>query len=312
MSTESFHAIGIDVGGTKIAGALVRFPEAKIFFRQIIPTARNREHNVILNDVVRLTEELASEAKAQAISLQGIGVGLCELVDLQGHIFSGHSLELKEELLVEHLSPIAPVVLEADVRAAALAEAMFGAGRSLRVFLYVTIGTGISSCLVLDGEPFVGAHGATGTMASGPIERECSHCGHVSRDTLEEEASGPALVKRFNQQRSGAAQTGHDVLAAAARGDATAVKVLGSAGQFVGSTVALLVNVLDPEAVIVGGGLGLAQGLYWESFVQNVRQGIYSDLHRNIPILHATTGENAGLIGAAATLWKKFGSRFKS
>jgi len=306
MSCLPFHAIGIDVGGTKIAAGLVSFPEGEIFSRQIVPTSPHRGGQAVLDDAVRLAEVLAKTANAQGMILGGIGLGLCELIDPDGHIFSSHSIQLQEQSIVERLSHFAPIVLEADVRSAALAEAMFGAGRSLRIFLYVTIGTGISSCLMIEGRPFLGAHGATGTMASGSIETACERCGHVTRGTLEEVASGPALVARFHQHRPGMARTGQEVLAAAGAGDAQAFEVVHSAGRAVGTMVGFLVNVLDPEAVIVGGGVGLAEGPYWESLVQSARRVIYSDHHRTIPVVHALTGENAGLVGAAATVWKRF------
>src|SRR5205814_7187718 len=100
----------------------------------------------------------------------------------------------------------------------------------------------------------------TGTMASSPLSAPCEHCSRVSQRPLEEIASGPALVARYNQGRPGGAESGQAVLAAAAAGDALAAEVVRSAGAALGSTVALLVNVLDPEAVVVGGGLGLSDG----------------------------------------------------
>jgi len=226
------------------------------------------------------------------------------LVAPDGHIFSGHSIQLQKQSIVERLARFGPVVLEADVRAAALAEALFGAGRSFRIFLYITIGTGISSCLMIDGQPFVGAHGATGTMASTPMEIVSEKCGYVA-STLEEMASGPGLVARFNEHRPGAAHTGRDVLTAVSAGDVHALEVVCSAGKAVGATVGLLVNVLDPEAVIVGGGLGLSNGSYWDSFVKTVQSTIYSEACRKIPIVHAETGTSAGLLGAAATAWRR-------
>jgi glucokinase len=197
------------------------------------------------------------------------------------------------------------VKIEADVRAAALAEAIFGAGKPFEQFLYVTVGTGISCCLVLEGKPFTGARGAAGTMASSPVSVACELCGHVSRRTLEEIASGPALVARLNQRRLGSATSGEDVLAAAAAGQTNAVEIVRSAGVALGTTVGLLVNVLDPEAIVIGGGLGLSIGLYWETFITAVRRHIWSDVHRDLPIVRAGTGLDAGLIGAAAVAWKE-------
>jgi len=309
MKDAPFHALGIDVGGTKTAAGVVSFPEGRACSQRLIPTEPSRGGEAVLNDVVRLAEELTAEAEALGQKVKGIGLGLCELVDPAGRILSANCVRWQDQPVADRLSRLAPVVIEADVRAAALAEALFGAGRSLRIFLYVTVGTGISSCLVIDGHPFIGARGATGTMASSPMSVTCEKCGHVSHRTLEEIASGPALAARLNARRPGAAKNGKDVLAAVAAGDADAREVVQSAGESLESTIGLLVNVLDPEAVIVGGGLGLSEGPYWDSFIASTRRHIWSEVHRDLPFLQATTGQNGGIIGAAATAWKKFAGK---
>jgi glucokinase len=305
MSSRPFTALGIDVGGTKIAAGLVEFPEGCVRSRRVIPTAPERGGAAVLDDVARVAGELVAEAGPGRPPVAGLGLGLCELVDPEGRILSANCVPWQDRPVRERLTRIAPAVLEADVRAAALAEAHVGAGRPFHIFLYVTVGTGIASCLMLDGRPYLGARGATGTMASSPLSVPCEQCGHTSRRTLEELAAGPALVARFNQLKPGAAKTGHDVLAAVAAGDADALAVVRSAGEALESAVGLLVNVLDPEAVVIGGGLGLSEGPYWDEFIAATRRHIWSEVHRGLPILRAATGPDAGLIGAALAAWKR-------
>jgi len=208
------------------------------------------------------------------------------------------------------LSEIAPAQVESDVRAAALAEAIFGAGRGHRLFVYVTVGTGISCCLVQDGHPFKGAKGNALTMASSPLSTVCTHCGAKLRPVLEEFASGPAIAKRFAQatkaQNRESPERCEGVFRAAANGDTDATEILTSAGEALGVSVAFLVNVLDPEMVVVGGGLGMAGGLYWEAFQRSCREHIFSDDSRGLPIVSAKLGTDAGLVGAAAVV---FGQR---
>ena len=136
----------------------------------------------------------------------------------------------------------------------------------------------------------------------------CKECGTTSEAVLEEIASGPALAARYNQRRPEGATRAEDVLAAVAAGDSDAINVVRSAGELLGSTVGLMVNTLDPEAVIVGGGLGLAGGLYWDTFVASTRQHIWSDLNRELPILQARCGVDAGIIGAAAAFLSRHNS----
>ena len=156
---------------------------------------------------------------------------------------------------------------------------------------------------MLDGAPYLGARGATGTMGSSPLHVSCEQCGHVSRRTLEEISAGPALVSRFNAL-GGSATKGQDVLAAAANGNALAVQIVRSASGALESQIGLLVNVLDPEVVVIGGGLGLSEGPFWDEFIAATRRHIWSEMHRELPILRAATGPDAGWIGAAAKAWK--------
>ena len=184
------------------------------------------------------------------------------------------------------------------------AEARFGAGVPYQLFAYVTVGTGISCALVQAGVPLSGARGNALVLATMPLTMPCPN-GHLVDFVLEEFASGPALAARY------AAATGHPcaraetVLAAAAQGDTTAVAVVESAGAALGSSVAFLVNVTDPEAVVVGGGLGLAGGRYWDAFVTSTRAHVYADDTRTLPILPAACGVDAGIIGAAASLFQR-------
>jgi len=300
----SFTALGIDVGGTKIAAGLAEFPSGQVLARSRQPSEASRGGQAVLNDVLALARTLAAEAKKLGRSVDVIGVGLCELVDADGNIRSSNCIRWLDSPVQSTLSAISPTFVDADVRAAALAEALFGAGRNHNSFLYVTIGTGISCCLMLNGKPLLGSHGATGTMGSSPISVPCENCGIIRERTLEEIASGPALVSRFNA-KGGQAKNGEAVLAAAASGDAAALQVIQTAADALGSQLGLLINVLDPEAMVTGGGLGTSQGLYWDRFVAATRRHIWSPALRDLPIVRATTGADAGWLGAAASAWDK-------
>jgi glucokinase len=202
------------------------------------------------------------------------------------------------------LSEIAPAQVESDVRAAAVAEAIFGAGRGHRTFAYVTVGTGISSCLVQDGRPFKGAQGNAITLSSSPLSTVCTHCGTKLNPVLEKFASGPAIAERFAQSHNAeSTETCEEVFRAASNGDKDAVEILTSAGEALGVSVAFLVNVLDPEMIVVGGGLGLAGGLYWNAFERSCREHIFADNSRGLPIVSAKLGTDAGLVGAAAVVF---------
>lgn len=299
MKSGVFTALGIDVGGTKIAAGVVEFPSGRVLVRRQIPTRPERGGSALLKEVRSLARQLTRDLQLDTPPPLALGIGLCELVSPVGQILSHHTLSWETSDILEHLGDLAPVTVEADVRAAAQAEACFGAGRHLRSFLHLTIGTGIASCLMVEGRPHLGARGATGTLASSPVTLPCECCGNLTGRTLEQLASGPGMVARYNAAGSGRALSAEDVVEAARMGDPTARHVVETAGESLGSALAMLINVLDPEAVSIGGGLGLSEGPFWTALVSATRRHTWSDVHRNLPILRAQTGANAGLIGAA-------------
>jgi glucokinase len=303
-SADEIYAIGVDLGGTKIAAGIVSFPSGKIFHKETIPTLPARGGEAVLADCISLAQRLKAYADDSGHQAEGIGVGIAELVNLKGEITSEYLIEWRGLPAKEQLSQISPTQFESDARAPALAEALFGAGKPFTNFVYLTIGTGISYCLVLDGQPYAGAHGHAIMVASGALTSECEKCGAVQDQVLEEFAAGPSLVARYNQLANAQLSSGQAITAAAKSGDPIAQEIVRSAGAALGNSVGFLINVLDPQAVIVGGGLGLADGLYWDSFVASTRKHIWSDVSQNLPILHAELGADAGLIGAAAIIWK--------
>lgn len=290
-------AVGVDVGGTKIAAGVVTFPDARVHLRREIPTHPQRSGEAILIDVERLVAELKSCAQADGLQPSAAGLGLCEIVRTDGTIASANAVDWQELPVRQRLGRILPTTIEADVRAAARAEAMFGAGRDARILLYVTIGTGIASCLAVDGEPFTGARGGAGTLASGPMPGLAAK-NDSSLPGLESFASGPALVVRYNVLGR-AAISGREVLEAARDGDVRAVEVVQSAGASMGAVIGSMVNVLDPELVVLGGGLGLAEGLYRSALDSAMRRHIWWPEHRGLPLIPAALGVDAGIIGAA-------------
>jgi len=146
----------------------VRFPAGQIVAEKSIPTLPARSSEIILEDIAKVADELTANARQTGDAISGVGVGICELIDPHGEILSHSCLAWNKGQVQGRLAHLGPVTLEADVRAAARAEALFGSGRPFRIFLYVTVGTGIACSLVIEGVPYIGSRGATGTIASSP------------------------------------------------------------------------------------------------------------------------------------------------
>jgi glucokinase len=294
-------AVGLDVGGTKTASAVVLWPSGEMLYRIVQPTDPQRGGEPVLNDVLTLAEQQKKHAEEDGIKITAIGAGVAELVDCEGNVTSSCTIDWRGRPVQERLSAIAPARVESDVRAAAVGEAVLGAGREKRLFVYITVGTGISYCLMQDGQPLKGVNGNAITMGSSALTTVCTACGARLHPVLEEYASGPAIARRFAEvKKTPTIGNCQGVFRAASEGDQDAIQILSSAGEALGVSAAFLVNVLDPEMLIVGGGLGTAGGIYRDVFERSCRQHIFAENSRGLPIVSAKLGTDAGVIGAAA------------
>jgi glucokinase len=261
------RVVGIDAGGTKLAVGLVDTSSGEVFAAREVQTRTERGGAAVLADCVQLASELAAGEP-----LDAIGIGVPELVTLGGEIESACSWDWRDGRWKSAFAEIAPVHVNSDVRVAALAEARLGAGRRFTSFIYVTIGTGISQTFVLHGSPWPGARGNALILGSPPVELV---------------ASGPALAARAGKDRA------EDVLRSP--GDRQLVE---QSAHDLAIEIARLVNALDPEGVVIGGGLGLAEE-FRDLVVASLRPAIYAGSTRELEVLAASLGSRAGIIGAA-------------
>lgn len=305
MRTDGRFAVGVDVGGTKIAAGLVDLDSGAVTDRHSEPTRSAGGGGVVLDQALALAKAVLDAARGEGRPIVGIGVSLCELVGADGVVTSGQAVDWVGLPVAERFESLAPTVIEADVRAHALAEAHWGAGRGSRAFVFVSVGTGISSCLVLDGRPFAGARGNALVLASQAGSLPCPRCGNTHWPALEDYASGPALAGRYGAASGQATSRAEQVLAAAAAGDAAARDIVESGGQALGARLGWLVDVLDPECIVVGGGLGSVDGLYWDSLTAATRAHIWAEAGRGLPIVHAQLGPDAALCGAALAIGQR-------
>jgi glucokinase len=129
----------------------------------------------------------------------------------------------------------------------------------------------------------------------------CPECSNWTEFVLEDYASGPALARRYAAATGHAVEGAETVIAAANDNEPVAAQIVDSAADALGSSLGWLVNVLDPEAIIVGGGLGLARGRFRERLIAATRGHIWNPVARELPVVSAALGADAGLIGAALT-----------
>ena len=300
-------AVGIDLGGTKIAG--IRMDErGEILARQEAPTPE--EPSAILDEVVRLATAV-SEGEARAI-----GVGVAGMVDFAaGSLGFSPNLPLRDVSIrdfVQERCGLACVV-DNDANTAGWAEVRFGAARGHEHVLVVTVGTGIGGALVTDGKIYRGAHGFAAEIGHIIVEPNGPQCGCGNLGCWEQVASGQALDRLAREEAErepsgqiarladGGRARGKDVSRAAQMGDEPARGIFEKIGRRLGEGIAGLVNVLDPELVVVGGGVAEEGDLLLEPARQSFREAVEAvDRRPEVPIVEAELGNEAGAIGAAA------------
>lgn len=286
-------AIGIDIGGSKTAIGLIDLEEGRVLAEEVFDTPLLGETGAPYIDRMK-----ASVAKLRNGSdVAKIGIGLCELVDNQGRIVSAHRVKLSEASLRAAFPDFTALVIESDVHAAALAEARFGAGQDMQQWVYVNAGTGISSVLMKGEACYNGAHGWAICLGMSPVDLANGKEG-IAPDVIENRAGGAGLVREARDAGL-AFDTASQLIAAAERGETKAVLLLEQGGHILGNAIALLVNMLDPQRVVVGGGLVSFDGPYWRALGEAARLSIWHRPAKDVQIRQSMLKGRAGMIGAA-------------
>ena len=289
-------AFGIDIGGTTIKIGLVDVVSGSVLDGREMPTHARHASATDLNRIAETCSHLIPRASAKAHPIAAVGVAVAELVDRHGKIRTHGLLPWTSVGIRRALERFGPVVVSSDVQAAALAEARYGAGRGCASFLYVSVGTGVSSSLVIDGKPFVGTQGFGIAFASGPTlvgKRR-------SRTPLEQRVGGPGLVRRAKQANL-AVRDCEELCELGARRAGPERVLIQCATRELASAVGLLANALDPEKIVLGGGLGSAPGYYWRSFRTAFPNFLYNHGGKLPTIRRAALRSRSGVVGSA--LW---------
>ncbi len=303
--------LGIDIGGTAVKAAIVA-ADGTIRLPVRVPTVAQGGRDVIARSTLRAVEETLRAAAAESIVPLAIGVASAGAIDsARGTVFAATDnlpgwagFDLRAFL---HDATSLPISVENDAHAAALAELHFGAGRRLKSFVSLTLGTGVGGGVVLDGKLIRGQCGFAGTIGHQTIRCDGLLCNCGRRGCLEAYVSTAALIREYTTLNMAAPQGEHDAAKAltiatlAAEGDPAASAAYRIIGGYLAEGLANVFNILDPEAVIVSGGLIEGQ----RHFLDEVRARVEALLHfgrqRPPQLLPAVTGQYAGVQGAAAS-----------
>jgi len=302
-------AIGIDIGGTKILGGLVD-RSGRVLAELEEPTPPRSGAVVVASILLDVVGQLREDHDVTAIGVGAAGIARWP----EGRMLWAPNNAYRDWAIRDELERETglPTVVDNDANVAGFAEARLGE-RSYRDMLFLTIGTGVGGGLVLDGRIYRGPTGMGGELGHMIVDPLGPRCGCGRPGCLEAVASGTALTRMGRDAaaanpdgliaqlgREQGAVTGHTVTAAAQQGDRLAQDLFDRLGRWLGIGIASLVNALDPEIVVVGGGAIEAGELLLAPARESATVGILGRSHRPLPpIVRAQLADDAGVVGAA-------------
>ena len=311
MTTDSNKLyIGLDVGRT-IRGALVREDGSIIEQQRVVSEVR--DPRIFIDQLIEIINRLRSSSDSAA----AVGIGWAGLVNQSAQRIEANpnlvdvsSFDLHGEL---KRATSLPIVIDNDANVAAYGEWRSGAARGFEDVFFVTMGTGIGAGLILGGKLQRGSRGFAGEFGHFKIDLDGLECACGSTGCLETLASGPNIVRRVREQLfsdpsfsiSSLARdmegtlTGERVVRAAMEKDELALSVLKETGRILGAAIASVVNLLNVEVVVLGGGVMAAGDLILEPIREGTQQGTVRPCFECCRVVVAELGQDAGIIGAA-------------
>ena len=307
------RVLALDIGGTKLTVGVVA-DSGEVLAERVGRTDRSDSPNKILDRLFAMSEEALLETGLSQHDLSGVGVSFGGPVDFPGgrtvtchHLPGWESFPLRD-VVAERAG--LPAIVDNDANAAALGEVRFGAARGCRHVLYLTVSTGVGGGVVLDGRVHRGASSMAGEIGHTLVVREGPMCTCGRRGCLEAVASGPAIARAAREamaagETSTLAEMPEEGLTArqvaeAAPRDALAARILGEAGRAMGVVIAAAVNLVNPEMVVIGGGVSQAGEALFAPLRESVKQHGVPESVQSLRIAPGALGQRGGLLGAAA------------
>ena len=315
--------VGVDFGGTNIKVGLVS-PAGRVAQTRLLPSKTFRRPASFVEGIGCAVTSLAKAVGLRPAQLRGVGVGAPGPVDARRGIVhllvnvpGWREVPLRRQLEARLGCRCA---VDNDVNLVALGEWRFGAGHGARHLVCLTLGTGVGGGLIVDGALYRGASGAAGEIGHMVINPRGARCGCGARGCLEAQIGSAAIlrmarhaIRRSPGRLRAMARQAHgrltpELVSRAARaGDAAAQQVWREVGRWLGVGLANVVNVLNPERIIIGGGVADAWGLFAPTLKRTLRDQAMGVSFRAVRIVRARLGNSAGVVGAAVLVWGEIG-----
>ncbi len=309
------YRIGVDVGGTNVKIALVDL-DGKIAYSNTVPTRAEMGYEAGVNNIKQAIKDIMQESNQSNKTIEAIGFGLPGQIDYKEGMVKNLPnipgwVNIPLAKIIEDEFSI-PTRLDNDVRCAALGELNFGAGKGCENLICITVGTGIGSGIILNGKLVRGAANAAGEI--GHIKMEMNGgplCGCGDYGCFEAYASGPAIVTMAKEYISGGKSakykemaadgiiTPYIVAQAALQGDTVSIQIFKQMGRIIGTGLASVVNLLNPEKIIIGGGVADAGEILLEPIRRTIQDRAMPIQANSLKVVPAQLANAAGVIGAS-------------
>jgi len=309
--------LGVDLGGSKILTAVVG-TRGQMLSSDRSKTPAAEGHEAVTRSILESAHRALEQAGVSVSELLAVGVGAPGLVNLctgtvatSPHLPGWRDVPLRD-MIQDGLGKA--TFLINDANAAALGELRFGAARGVHDFIYITVSTGIGGGIVIDGEIYSGVTGIAGEVGHMTIDDDGPACNCGNRGCWETLASGTALAreaKRRIEEGDSTSMLGYvdgdvdrvtakTVQSAAEQGDALAGELITRTGYYLGVGLANLVNIFNPELIVIGGGLSNIGDMLLEPAFRIARERAYREAFEAVRLVRAELGRNSGVLGAAA------------
>ena len=310
-------SLGIDLGGTKILTA-VATAQGRMLSRDHSVTPATKGQEAVVQSILESIGRALEQAGIATPQLSAIGVGAPGLSNPEtGILFTSPNLPgwrdvPLRDIMEKELGKKAFLINDAN--AAALGELYFGAAKGAHHFIYITISTGIGGGIIIDGEVYTGSIGTAGEVGHMTIDDDGPPCNCGNRGCWETLASGTAMAREARKQIKEGARTSilgyaegdvEKVTAevihnAAKEGDSLAKELITRTGYYVGVGLANLVNIFNPELIVIGGGLSNIGDMLLEPAYEVAGERAFKESYRTVRFAMAKLGRDSGVLGAAA------------
>ena len=313
------YLLGLDIGGTKLAVVVADW-NGNILHKVRRPTEAGRGPEAVVATLVDMSREVMARAALTTADVAGVGVSCGGPLDTgTGVVYAPPNLpgwdEVPLKAWLERAVPL-PVFVENDANAGALAEWSFGAGRGFRHMVYMTMSTGIGGGIILDGRLYRGPNDTAGEVGHMTIVEDGPACGCGKRGCLESLCSGPSIARRARERAQGTPGsilaeladgdlervTAETVMEAARKSDPCAREIVDETARYMATGLGNIVNILNPEIIVIGTILVKAGDLLLEPIRNYLRGETWSRVYDTVRVVPAELGDAVGDLAAIAVI----------